>query len=286
MFIEEEELFRMNRLIVAICVLGFALDSDFTAFAQTNTPGAAASLTNSTSTNSPSTTPTETAPASLPEPLSTTTPDNTRYLNAPTLLTACADRVAAFNNKPCDIIFIGDSITAGWLGAGKAIWDKKYAPRHALDFGINGDKTQNVLWRLANMGVQGLQPKVAVIMIGTNNTLNSPHEIADGVKSVLANTQENFPGIKIILVSILPNARANDKMMEANSLIRSYADDSAVYYLDLVSLMPEVTTNAPDGTLDTNWKGLGPDHLHPDASGYQIWADAMEPLLAKLLKGG
>jgi len=286
MFIEEEELFRMNRLIVAICILGFALDSDFTASAQTNTPGAAASLTNSTSTNSPSTTPTETAPASLPEPLSTTTPDNTRYLNAPTLLTACADRVAAFNNKPCDIIFIGDSITAGWLGAGKAIWDKKYAPRHALDFGINGDKTQNVLWRLANMGVQGMQPKVAVIMIGTNNTLNSPHEIADGVKSVLANTQENFPGIKIILVSILPNARANDKMMEANSLIRSYADDSAVYYLDLVSLMPEVTTNAPDGTLDTNWKGLGPDHLHPDASGYQIWADAMEPLLAKLLKGG
>lgn len=286
MFIEEEELFRMNRLIVAICVLGFALDSDFTAFAQTNTPGAAASLTNSTSTNSPSTTPTETAPAPLPEPLSTTTPDNTRYLNAPTLLTACADRVAAFNNKPCDIIFIGDSITAGWLGAGKAIWDKKYAPRHALDFGINGDKTQNVLWRLANMGVQGLQPKVAVIMIGTNNTLNSPHEIADGVKSVLANTQENFPGIKIILVSILPNARANDKMMEANSLIRSYADDSAVYYLDLVSLMPEVTTNAPDGTLDTNWKGLGPDHLHPDASGYQIWADAMEPLLANMLKSG
>ena len=286
MFIEEEELFRMNRLIVAICVLGFALDSDFAASAQTNTPGAAASLTNSTSTNSPSTTPTETAPASLPEPLSTTTPDNTRYLNAPTLLTACADRVAAFNNKPCDIIFIGDSITAGWLGAGKAIWDKKYAPRHALDFGINGDKTQNVLWRLANMGVQGLQPKVAVIMIGTNNTLNSPHEIADGVKSVLANTQENFPGIKIILVSILPNARANDKMMEANSLIRSYADDSAVYYLDLVSLMPEVTTNAPDGTLDTNWKGLGPDHLHPDASGYQIWADAMEPLLANMLKSG
>ena len=286
MFIEEEELFRMNRLIVAICILGFALDSDFTASAQTNTPGAAASLTNSTSTNSPSTTPTETAPASLPEPLSTTTPDNTRYLNAPTLLTACADRVAAFNNKPCDIIFIGDSITAGWLGAGKAIWDKKYAPRHALDFGINGDKTQNVLWRLANMGVQGMQPKVAVIMIGTNNTLNSPHEIADGVKSVLANTQENFPGIKIILVSILPNARANDKMMEANSLIRSYADDSAVYYLDLVSLMPEVTTNAPDGTLDTNWKGLGPDHLHPDASGYQIWADAMEPLLANMLKSG
>jgi len=286
MFIEEEELFRMNRLIVAICVLGFALDSDFAASAQTNTPGAAASLTNSTSTNSPSTTPTETAPASLPEPLSTTTPDNTRYLNAPTLLTACADRVAAFNNKPCDIIFIGDSITAGWLGAGKAIWDKKYAPRHALDFGINGDKTQNVLWRLANMGVQGMQPKVAVIMIGTNNTLNSPHEIADGVKSVLANTQENFPGIKIILVSILPNARANDKMMEANSLIRSYADDSAVYYLDLVSLMPEVTTNAPDGTLDTNWKGLGPDHLHPDASGYQIWADAMEPLLANMLKSG
>jgi len=258
-----------HALIIALCAMGLAPGFDFAATAQTNPPVAS--------------TPTEAAPAKLPEPMSTTTPDNTRYLNDPNLVTGCAAQLASFNDKPCDIIFIGDSITAGWLDAGKDIWEKNYAPRHALDFGIKSDKTQNVLWRLNNMDLQNLKPKVAVVLIGTNNTMNTPHEIADGIKAVIANTQAAFPGVKIILVSILPNARANDKMMQVNSLIKSYADNSTLYYLNLVPLMPQVTTTTPDGKTDTTWKGLGPDHLHPDASGYQIWADAMEPLLTKLL---
>jgi len=226
------------------------------------------------------------APANLPEPLSTTTADNTRYLNHPELVDACAARLTAADDKPCDIIFIGDSITEGWLDVGKDVWDKYYLPRHALDFGVWGDKTQNVLWRLSNMSIENLKPKVAVVMIGTHNFMNSPHEIADGIKAVLANTEEAFPGVKIILVSIMPNERANDKMMQVNALIKSYADDQSVYFLDLVPLMPAVVTNLPGGRTDTNWKGLGKDRLHPDASGYQIWADAMEPLLKKLLAGG
>jgi lysophospholipase L1-like esterase len=261
----------MKPLFIVLCAIGLALGLDFAATAQTSPPIA---------------TPTEAAPAKLPEPLSTTTPDNARYLNKPGLLTKCEKQLAAFNNKSCDIIFIGDSITERWLDAGRDIWEKDYAPRHALDFGIGGDKTQNVLWRLNTMDIQNLKPKVAVVLIGTNNTANNPHEIADGVKAVLANTQEAFPGVKIILVSIMPNARANDKMMEVDSLIKNNADDSTVYYLDLVPLMPPVTTTTATGETDTNWKGLSKDHLHPDASGYQIWADAMEPLLSKLLAGG
>jgi lysophospholipase L1-like esterase len=194
--------------------------------------------------------------------------------------------LAAFNDKPCDIIFIGSSTTAGWLGTGKAVWDQTYAPRHALNFGVEGDKTQNVLWRLNNMDIQNLKPKVAVIQIGANNIANSSHEIADGVKAVLANTQAAFPGVKIILVSLMPNERGNSTLMQANSIIRNYADSSTIYYLDLVPLMPPVTTTTPDGKTDTNWKGMSKDHVHPDASGYQIWADAMEPLLSKLLAGG
>ena len=265
----------MKHFLVIACAIWLGFDAG----AQTNAPSA--------SSTPPTNSPAAGHPAKLPEPLSTTTPDNTRYLNDPQLLTDCTARLAAMSDKPCDIIFIGDSITAAWLGEGKTVWEKSYAPRHALDFGIGGDKTQNVLWRLNNMDLQNLKPKVAVVLIGTNNTMNTPHEIANGVKAVLANTQEAFPGVKIILVSIMPNARAEDKMMQADSLIKSYADDSTVYYLDLVPLMPEVTTASPDaGTTDTNWKGLGPDRLHPDTSGYQIWADAMEPLLTKLLTGG
>jgi lysophospholipase L1-like esterase len=262
----------MRCFIIALFAMGFG----FVAIAQTNPPLVSPDLTN----------PAAPAPATPPELVSTTTPDNTPYTNNPKLLTECAARVAEFNDKPCDIIFIGDSLTSGWLGAGKDIWEKDYAPRHALNFGISGDQTQNVLWRLNNMDIQNLKPKIAVILIGGNNTANSPHEIADGVQAVLANTQEVFPGVKIILVSIIPNERAHDKMMQANSLIKNYADDSTVYYLDLVPLMPEVTTTTPDGKTDTNFKGISPDHIHPDASGYQIWANAMEPILSKLLTGG
>ena len=219
----------------------------------------------------------------LPEPTSTTTPDNTRYLNRPELLRGCVAQATAIKGKPCDLIFIGDSITAGWQGAGKAVWTQFYVPRHVLNFGIGGDKTQNVLWRLENIDVKDLRPKVAVILIGTNNRMNKPQEIADGVKAVLDKTQATFPGVKIILVSIMSNKRANDTMMATDAIIKNYADNSTIYYLDLVPLMPPVTTTGADGKTDTNWKGLGKDHLHPDASGYQIWADAMEPLLSKLL---
>jgi lysophospholipase L1-like esterase len=223
------------------------------------------------------------APAPPPAPASPTRADNARYLADPMLLTDCQARLDAFANKPCDIIFIGDSITAFWLKAGKAIWDAHYAPLHALDFGIGGDKTQNVLWRLNNMSLQDLKPKVAVVHIGTNNNDCTPHEIADGVKAVLATTQLTFPGVKIILVSIMPNTRADDTMKEANRHLRGLADNSSVFYLDLEPLMPAVTTTGPDGKPMLNYKGLGPDGLHPDASGYQIWADAMDPLLHKLL---
>jgi lysophospholipase L1-like esterase len=262
----------MKHLIIALCAIGFG----FAATAQVTPPVTSASPAGTAEATQPK----------LPEKMSSTTPDGTRYLNDPSLLTGCEARLAAFNDKPCDLIFIGDSITARWLLAGKDIWEKYYQPRHALDFGIDGDKTQNVLWRLNNMEIQNLKPKVAVVLIGTNNTANTPHEIADGVQAILANTQADFPGVKIILVSILPNERATDKMTQVNAIIRSYDDGATVYYLDLVPLMPPVTTTHPDGTIDTNWKGLGKDRLHPDASGYQIWADAMEPLLTKLLGDG
>jgi lysophospholipase L1-like esterase len=246
----------------------------FTAHAQTNSSGLGAA------TVIP---PVDQAVESPSEPLDTTSPDNTRYLHDPALLTECNARLAAIGEGPCDIIFIGASIISRWPTIGKDSWDKSYAPRHALDFGVDGDKTQNVLWRLNNMSIQSLKPKVAVVLIGSNNTMNSPHEIADGIKAVLANTEEAFSGVKIILVSLLPNERANDKMMQVNSLVRGYADNEHVYFLNLVPLMPEISGTGPDGQPRTNWKGLGPDRLHPDATGYQIWADAMEPLLTKLL---
>jgi lysophospholipase L1-like esterase len=210
-------------------------------------------------------------PVPAPQP---TVPDLTRYLNNPDLLKFCTAQVAAFNDRDADMIFIGDSITQGWRTRGEAVWQDNFAPRKALDFGIGGDQTQHVLWRMDNYPIQRLHPKVAVVLIGTNNNKNTAPEIADGVKAVLTKTQTMYPGIKIILVSIMPRSKFNDLMMAADAILKTYADDRTVFYLDLVPVMTPV---------GDNYLGLGPDHLHPDASGYQLWADAMLPLLNKLL---
>ncbi len=207
-------------------------------------------------------------------PAPTTVPNVIRFLNNPDLLKFSTQQVAEFNGRDADMIFLGDSITQGWRGRGEQVWEANFAPRNALDFGISGDQTQHVLWRMDNYPIQRLHPKVAVVLIGTNNTHNTAPEIADGVKAVLTKTQTMYPGIKIILVSIMPNKRANDLMMAADEILKTFADNQTVYYLDLVPVMTPV---------GDNWKGLGADHLHPDASGYQLWADAMMPLLNKLL---
>jgi lysophospholipase L1-like esterase len=223
------------------------------------------------------------APVATAQPPDPTSPDNALYIAKPNLLTDCQQRLAAVNDKPCDVIFIGDTLTQNWLTTGKSIWDAKYVPMHALNFGVAGDGTQNVLWRLDNMDIQSLKPKVAVLLIGTNNYESSVHQIADGVKAVLSHVQASFPGVKVILISILPNDRATDKTTQVNSLIKNLDDGTSTFYLDLASQMTETTSTGADGSANVNWKGIGKDHLLLDAEGYQIWADAMDPLLKKLM---
>ncbi len=262
----------MNRNLNFAAILVFSA----TAFGQATTPAQSASPAMPAQATANVAVPPPMPPGpKLPEPApQATVPDLTRYLNNPVMLLFCTTQVAEFNDRDADMIFIGDSITRNWFGPGKAAWDANFAPRNAMDFGIGGDQTQHVLWRMNNYPIGRLHPKVAVVLIGTNNYHNTPEEIAAGVKAILNKTQAMYPGIKIILNSIMPNKRANDLMMATNAIIRTYADDQNIFYLDLVPLMPPV---------GDNWKGLGPDHLHPDASGYQIWTDALLPLVNKFL---
>ncbi|GAC1418208.1 MAG: hypothetical protein NVS9B15_12150 [Acidobacteriaceae bacterium] len=183
-----------------------------------------------------------------------------------------------------DILFVGDSITEGWTSTGwggqlrgSAVWEKIYAPRNALNFGVGADRTEDVLYRLDTMDVHDLAPKVTVLLIGTNNTHDTAPDIAAGVRAVLDKLEALYPKTRIILVSILPNARATQLMNETNATLRTFADDRTVFYFDLAANMPPVADN---------WKGLGPDKLHLNQAGYQIWADAMEPLLIRLLASG
>lgn len=186
-----------------------------------------------------------------------------------------ADYVALRKGKQHDLIFIGDSITEQWRwGVGNPVW-KKHFEHRAFDFGLGSDGTHHTLWRLENVDLSFMAPKAAVIMIGTNNFNDTPEDIAAGVKAVVAATQKKFPGIKVILMSILPNARATGKMKAANTLISPLADQKTVFYIDLASKF------TPEGD---NWKGLSRDKLHLSPEGYEVWATEVNALLPTILK--
>ncbi|MFT5468481.1 MAG: lysophospholipase L1-like esterase [Verrucomicrobiales bacterium] len=193
------------------------------------------------------------------------------------------------------LVFLGDSITAGWSGRGKAVWDKNWAPLKAANFGIGGDRTEHILWRLQNGNYDGLKPKLTVLMIGTNNTghqgramaehggaiYNSTAEqTAEGVTEIVKLLQEKQPQMKILILAIFPRgATAKDeKRMQneaTNKLIAKLADDKAVFYLDVNQAFLK-----PDGTMS---KEIMPDLLHPNAAGYQIWTDAIKERVTELM---
>lgn len=194
------------------------------------------------------------------------------------------------------LVFLGDSITQGWSGAGKEAWAKHWAPLNAANFGIGGDRTEHVLWRLENGNFDGLKPKLVVLMIGTNNTghqgrpqkeLNGAiynckaEHTADGVRAILDKLAAKLPNTKVLLLGIFPRgATPTDKYRQqneaTNALIAKFADDKKVFYMDIGK-----TFLQPDGTLS---KDIMPDLLHLSPKGYELWSEAIEPKVKELLK--
>jgi lysophospholipase L1-like esterase len=189
----------------------------------------------------------------------------------------------AKENPDAELLFIGDSITQGWEGSGKDVWQKYYGNRKAINLGIGGDKTQHVLWRLRNGNIDGLKgPKAAVVMIGTNNSSgeeNTPEQIVEGVQAIVKELRDRLPGMKILLLGIFPRAEnmttQRGKLAAINQVIQKLDDGKNVFYLDIGHKFLE-----KDGTLSAS---IMPDYLHPNAKGYEIWSEAMEPKLAELL---
>ncbi len=181
-----------------------------------------------------------------------------------------------------DLLFVGDSITDGWRGGGKAIWDKTFGPFHPANFGISGDRTEHVIWRMRNGELDGIQPKLVVLMIGTNNGDPAP-DVALGVKTILQDIHERCPRAKVLLLGIFPRGEkpsdgARTKNEEVNKLISKFQgmlELGRVYYLDIGAKFL-----AADGTLP---KDIMPDLLHPNEKGYQIWADAIIDKVKQLM---
>lgn len=191
------------------------------------------------------------------------------------------------NPGPCDIAFIGDSITQGWEGNGKNVWAKFYGDRKCLNFGVGGDRTEHVLWRFENGQLDGVKPKAAVLMIGTNNSNNnrdgseqySTAEILEGVQAVVKQIRTRLPETKLLILGIFPRGKTfsnqRGKLLQINQALAKDADGEMIHYLDFGSQLIEA-----DGSLS---KEIMPDYLHLTEKGYTIWAEAIEPKLKEML---
>jgi lysophospholipase L1-like esterase len=193
---------------------------------------------------------------------------------------ACVARTKAAD---FDVAFLGDSITQGWEGGGKALWDSQIAPLKAANFGFSGDRTEHVLWRLDNGELVDAKPKLIVMMIGTNNVghgSSTPAQAVEGIQAIVNKLMEKSPMSKLLILSTFPRgATTNDDMrMKVAQIVagtRMMSNDKHVFVLDLG---PKFISK--DGTIQT---AIMPDLLHLSGAGYQIWADNMMPEIKRLL---
>ncbi len=178
-----------------------------------------------------------------------------------------------------DLLFIGDSITDFWRDTGRVAWTHYWALLHSANFGIGGDKTQNVLWRLRNGELAGIQPKLVVLLIGTNNVDDSAEDVARGITTIIHEIQVRSPVSRVLLMGIFPRGDAPDTKVKndrTNSIISQYADQQRVVYLNINEKLL-----AEDGSISNE---IFYDLLHPTAKGYKIWAEAIQATVQKMLQ--
>jgi lysophospholipase L1-like esterase len=188
---------------------------------------------------------------------------------------------------PVGLLFIGDSITAGWATNGKNVWNDRYARFDAANFGINGSRTDYVLWQIDHGELDGIKPKVIVLMIGTNNYGSSTGQVVSGIKAILNRIHAKLPDTKVLLLGIFPRGPlatdsnhvpdpGRQKLMAINAELAKLDDESHIRYLEIWRQFLK-----EDGSLPPE---IMPDALHPNEKGYVIWADAMQPLLTEMQK--
>lgn len=195
---------------------------------------------------------------------------------------------------PIDLLFLGDSITAGWTRA-PHIWEHYYGKWKPANFGIGGDRTQHVIWRIANGELDGISPKAVVLMLGTNNSAdNTAAEIAAADKKIVELIRAKIPDAKVLVLAVFPRGARKDK----EGKIAETAVAEAAKRMEVINGINAELAKLDNGStvrfLDINAVFLGqdgkipfsimPDQLHPNSAGYELWATAMQPLLTQLMK--
>jgi beta-glucosidase len=195
------------------------------------------------------------------------------------------NQVVAHTPGDVDIVFVGDSITQGWETAGRSVWDESYGNRSAINLGISGDRTEHVLWRLEHGNLDGITPKVAVVMIGTNNIGHQIHttsEVLAGVQAVVRRIHELSPQTAVLLLDIFPRGAAfnvdRGRILQINQALARLDDGKRVVFLPIGQVFLE-----DDGSISPE---IMPDALHLTTAGYKQWRDAIEPTLQRMLADG
>ena len=191
-----------------------------------------------------------------------------------------AGQLALAEKGNVDLMFVGDSITEGWPGP---IWDASFGKYRPANFGIGGDHTGNVLWRLQDPRLKKLKPKAIVLLIGVNNfglCSEQPEQVFAGIRAVVAALRAQYPAARILLNAVLPTEQSPDgdkrrKVLALNRMAATLDNGKSVFYRDYGQKLLE-----SDGRISAE---IMPDYLHLSPKGYQIWADAMLPDIRKLM---
>jgi lysophospholipase L1-like esterase len=202
--------------------------------------------------------------------------------------------LARAKSGPIELLFLGDSITERWHVA-PHIWQAYYGKYQAANFGIGGDRTQHLIWQIEHGELDGIAPKVTVLMIGTNNSLDyNAEEIAAANRKIVAMIRARLPDTRILVLGILPRGPRD---MKGGPVTPAFIDEAAKRKLTIDAVNRDLA-KLDDGKtirfLDMSAAFLGqdgripyalmPDQLHPGPAGYQLWADAMQPLLSNMMK--
>jgi lysophospholipase L1-like esterase len=186
-----------------------------------------------------------------------------------------------------DIYFEGDSITRRWGATDYPLllenWKQNFFGWNAADFGWGADRVENILWRLENGELDGVNPKVVVLLAGTNNVSkpdgSTVEDVTRGLKAILRVIRTKAPDAVIILTGIFPR---NDNMElvpvihQINANLAMMADGRKVRYLNVNDKLADEQGKLYEGMMN-------PDKLHPALKAYQVWADALKPIFTELL---
>lgn len=202
--------------------------------------------------------------------------------------------LARAKSGPIGLLFLGDSITERWHVA-PHIWQAYFGKYEPANFGIGGDRTQHLIWQIEHGELDGIAPKVTVLMIGTNNSLDyNAEEIAAADRKIVAMIRARLPNTRILVLGILPRGPRD---MKGGPVTPAFIDEAAKRKLTIDAVNRDLA-KLDDGKtirfLDMSAVFLGqdgripysimPDQLHPGAAGYQLWAEAMRPLLDDMMK--